>query len=96
MNASSTLCRSTSQISPSNDLETGKIDKEDYGLLRAELHASAVQMLRQQETLDTQPKVENEAGSPTRALCSECHGELEPDWKFCSHCGAPVPTGPPS
>ncbi|MAI26733.1 MAG: hypothetical protein CMN75_11920 [Spirochaeta sp.] len=79
-----------------NDLETGKIDKEDYGLLRAELHASAVQMLRQQETLDTQPKVENEAGSPTRALCSECHGELEPDWKFCSHCGAPVPTGPPS
>ena len=79
-----------------NDLETGKIDKEDYGLLRAELHASAVQMLRQQETLDTQPKVENETASPTRALCSECHGELEPDWKFCSHCGAPVPTGPPS
>ena len=79
-----------------SDLETGKIGEEDYNLLRAELHASAVQMLRRQEELDAKSEATQteEALSPAATRCSECNGVLEPGWKFCSHCGAPVPTGP--
>ncbi|MEE3328425.1 MAG: zinc ribbon domain-containing protein [Myxococcota bacterium] len=75
-----------------NDLETGKIDEDDYRLLRAELHATAVEMLRREENLElTAAGEDDDAGVAVQTTCSECNGNLQTGWKFCSHCGAPVP-----
>ena len=79
-----------------NDLETGKIDEDDYTLLRAELHASAVQMLRQEEDLAAAPVLVSKKGdskAPSKITCSGCGRSIESGWKFCSHCGTPVPDG---
>jgi len=78
-----------------NDLETGKIEEADYKALHAELHASAVQMLRQEQSLaqpETVPGKTSAIQSQPDAICPQCKARAQAGWRFCAQCGAPVDT----
>lgn len=78
-----------------NDLETGKIEEAEYKVLHAELHASAVQMLRQEQSLAQPSTVPEETEAPPSApdaTCPECNTRTQAGSRFCSHCGVAIET----
>jgi hypothetical protein len=87
-----------------HDFETGKIAEADYHGMRAELRASAIDLLRRERapvpeaTAVTQilrpAAAPATAGAvPTGAFCPSCGGRIDSAWTFCSHCGGSLAPG---
>ena len=74
------------------DHELGKINAEDYQRTRAVLLTQAVGVLQRMDQAQAELETEVEALVQTRRksflTCPNCGGSLEPDDKFCYHCGA--------
>jgi hypothetical protein len=83
-----------------HDFETGKLEASDHAEMRADLVAQAIELLRRERALGNSPSGTTDlaaasAGADavtqnahaTPSLCPECHGEVHPGWKFCTHCG---------
>lgn len=89
------------------DRATGKVDGDDYDLLKAELSREALRHLEAQEELaeqvgrpagaeGAQPVLEEEIARIRAALreglgCSACDTVNRPGSSFCSGCGATLP-----
>ena len=63
-----------------HDFETGKVAEQDYQRSRSELHAHAVELMRQ----------EKQSSQPT---CPACGEPAEQDRRFCSGCGRDLSAG---
>ncbi len=66
-----------------DDHATGKIDAADFERMRGDLRATAIELLRRER--DEAVAGPTDARRP--ASCPGCHREIEPQWRFCSHCG---------
>jgi hypothetical protein len=75
-----------------HDFETGKLNEEDHQRMRETLRAQAKESMRQEnESSPAQPAdADTEDLSPT---CPQCAVATEPQWTFCSNCGAPLGAG---
>ena len=72
-----------------DDFEMGKLTHEDHQRMRAELRARAVVLLREEREAQgaaTSPRVEP-------ATCARCGAALRTADRFCSQCGASLPSG---
>ena len=70
-----------------HDFETGKLSEEDHRGMRAELRAEALAWMRQEARPDPAQPGSREPLDPP-AQCAECGAASQPNWSFCSHCGA--------
>lgn len=81
-----------------HDFETGKLNAEDHQTMRTALRARAVELLREEraEPLPAaeraEPSLANSEEETAPRFCTECGGQLRPEWKFCAHCGAAQPS----
>jgi hypothetical protein len=77
------------------DFEMGKIDAEDYERIQKELRSEAVELLRRARAREAAPAAATAApvaAAPgnegeSHSACPACQGQLDPSWRFCSHCG---------
>lgn len=69
-----------------DDHAMDKVDAADFERLRAELRASAVDLLRREREQSVSAPAEGDG--PTAASCPDCRERIDPAWRFCSHCGA--------
>jgi len=70
-----------------HDFETGKVETEDYGTLRGELRARAIELMRDERETPT-----SSAALESAAVCSECGAVPDPSHRFCAQCGAALPS----
>ncbi len=69
-----------------HDFETGKVENEDYGTLRDELRARAIELMREEREVPT-----SAAAPGSTAVCSECGAAPDTSHRFCARCGAALP-----
>ncbi|MDE0885300.1 MAG: zinc ribbon domain-containing protein [Myxococcota bacterium] len=81
------------------DFETGKIDEADFKLVREELRADAIALMRQEKLGETESP---EAGAPVTPVkadpgdfCPGCGVAVGTGWSFCSACGHGLGTETP-
>jgi hypothetical protein len=82
------------------DHDLGKLNADDYQRTRAALLTQAVGVLQKldQAQADLEKEVETLVQSRLKSFltCRNCGGSLEPDDKFCYHCGKPTQVRCPS
>jgi len=83
-----------------HDYETGKLSREDYDAMRAELRAQAVELLRRErEEAAPAAAVPAPASAPAAErgetaeaqFCPQCGQAAQTGWRFCARCGAALP-----
>jgi hypothetical protein len=72
-----------------HDFETGKLDAADHIALRDELRSQIAALLVEERSA---PESDAPA-APVADNCPGCGGATEPQWTFCSSCGANLGTG---
>ncbi len=63
-----------------DDVETGKLSRDEHEVLRQELRAKAVSLLRDERAAQS-------ATAPAAPLCAACGVQLPADARFCPQCG---------
>ena len=82
-----------------HDFETGKIDKNDYDVLRDELRGDAIALMRKERSgapgiAPPAPGAdEARAESASGLRCPTCGVGVEAGWSFCAGCGSGLGTG---
>ena len=83
------------------DRSTGKLDEEDYQLLRAELERDALHVLQEVDQLNgqvdstaLQSRIEADVHklrqtTAASAQCPSCKAQRRPQDRFCAQCGTP-------
>ncbi|MCP3984900.1 MAG: hypothetical protein GY723_10960 [bacterium] len=69
-----------------HDFETGKVEEEDYGTLRNDLRARAIELMREERSPRAPVAA---AGRPP--TCGECGAVPDTRHRFCAQCGSPLP-----
>lgn len=87
------------------DFETGKLSEEDHALLRDELRARALGLLREEEAAASRSGAAEAPARPAEpatataraasaAACTACGAALRPDDRFCGRCGSRIDASP--
>lgn len=87
------------------DFETGKLSEEDHALLRDELRARALGLLREEEVASSRSagaeapatradSVAAQVGVASAPACTDCGAALRPGDRFCARCGSRVDAAP--
>ncbi|MGQ4807091.1 hypothetical protein NKDENANG_00433 [Candidatus Entotheonellaceae bacterium PAL068K] len=87
------------------DFRTGKVDDQDYTVLRRHLEDEAIQLLRRIDDVDPLAVLDDElerqilafrqsqtsdADRPAQSVCRRCTAALEGGENFCPACGQPL------
>lgn len=81
-----------------HDFEMGKVEADDYGLLRQALRSQAIALLREERggpAAANSPASTSDSSADTtepaaRRHCTRCGAPSAAEHRFCGHCGAPT------
>jgi len=79
------------------DYKTGKIDDDDYKVMKAGLESDALELLGRIDNYEKQAPADISSGSSSvsgqkkeTAFCHECGASIQRSHKFCSECGTRI------
>ena len=81
-----------------HDYETGKLDDADFRVLREELRADAIALMREERLAASKDSggaagLRIVAGPESAPTCPGCGIAIEDSWSFCSGCGSGLEAG---
>ncbi len=83
-----------------HDYETGKLDDADFRVLREELRADAIALMREERLAASEdsggatgPRIAAVPGPESPPTCPSCGIAIQGSWSFCSGCGSGLEAG---